>query len=264
MRELIRRLSAFLNNMDAKAMTSLGVSLTLLSFVVAMFFFGQQWLNLDSDDDILGGLMARAAASPWALIGVISVYVLLALTGFPQIVLFAATVIAFGPETGAVYSWIGTMASATFTFGLGHFLGGRWVKKFGGEKVQATIDFLGRHAILASGLIRVVPSAPFIVVNAAAGAAHMPLWKYWLGTSIGIIPKIALVAVLAAFSPDKQSLKQGIDGVVAFFMSRAPKDLLIMALIIPAWITILISARWCYRRMRRRDCDGADNRDEKT
>lgn len=252
MSEWVRRLGRFVTSMDAKAMTSLGVSLTLLGFVVTMFFFGQQWLNL-KEDELLTRIMTRAADSPLALAGVVSVYVLLALTGFPQILLFAATVIAFGPQTGATYAWIGTMVSATFTFGLGHFLGGRWVKRFGGERVQATIDFLGRHAILASGLVRVVPSAPFIIVNAAAGAAHLPLWKFWAGTGIGIVPKIALVALIGVFTPDKDTLKQGVSGIVAFFTSRQPKDLAIMALIIPSWLAILFAARWLYLRMRRRD-----------
>lgn len=250
--EFLRPLGRFLTAMDAKALTSLGVSVILLIFVVLMFFYGQRWLHLN-DEATLASLMQKAAASPWALVAVVSVYVLLALTGFPQILLFAATVLAFGPKAGALYSWLGTMVSATFTFGLGHFLGGRWVKRFGGDRAQSTIDFLGRHAIVASGLVRVVPSAPFIVVNAAAGAAHMPLWKYWVGTGIGIIPKIAVVAVIGALSPDQAVLKEGIDGVVEFFTSRSPRNLAIMALLIPGWLAFLLATRWFYLRMRRRD-----------
>ncbi|MEX0643888.1 MAG: VTT domain-containing protein [Parvularculaceae bacterium] len=250
--EFVRRLERFLSTMDAKAWTSLGVSLALLAFVLVMFVYGQRWLHLDQEGR-LAELMMRAAASPWAIIGVVSVYVLLALTGFPQILLFTATVIAFGPRTGALYSWIATMMSATVTFGLGHMFGGRWVKKFGGERAQSMINFLGRHAILASALVRVVPSAPFIVVNAAAGAAHMPLWKYWVGTGVGIVPKIALVAVIAAIAPDPGVLKKGIGAVLAFFTSRQPLDLAIMALIIPAWVGFLLAVRWYYVRLRRRD-----------
>ena len=104
----------------------------------------------------------RIIASPFAVLGVMSIFAFLALTGFPQILLITATVIVFGPKNGAFYSWLATMASATLTFGLGHFLGGRWVRRFGGERVQRTIDFIGRHGILASGLVRVVPSAPGI------------------------------------------------------------------------------------------------------
>lgn len=133
--EFLRRLGRFLNEMDAKAITSFAVSIILLVFVVLMFLFGKGWLNLQEDGAVMD-LMARAADSPWALVGVISVFSLLALTAFPQILLITVTVIAFGPKTGALYAWIATMASATLTFGMGHFLGGRWVLRLGGERVQ--------------------------------------------------------------------------------------------------------------------------------
>ena len=250
--EFLRQLGRFLNSMDAKAITSLTVSLTLLIFVVLMFLFGQQWLHLN-DDVALLTLMARAADSPWAIIGVISVYALLALTGFPQILLFTVTIIAFGPKTGAIYSWVATMVSATLTFGLGHFLGGRWIRRLGGDRVQRSIDFIGGHGILASGLVRVVPSAPFIVVNAAAGAAHIPMWKFWTGTGIGIIPKILLVAVLAILAPDADVLKEGVSGVVDFFTSRKPADLALIALIVAGWVGFLMVMRWVYKRISRRE-----------
>ncbi|MEZ5893396.1 MAG: VTT domain-containing protein [Parvularculaceae bacterium] len=157
--EFLRRLGRFLTTMDAKAITSLAVSLVLLGLVICMLAFGQQWLNLEQDGQ-LGKLLMRAAESRWAVVGVISIFMVLALTGFPQIWLITATVIVFGPRDGAIYSWIATMASATLTFGLGHFLGGRWLRRYGGEKVQKTIEFIGRHGVMASGLVRVVPSAP--------------------------------------------------------------------------------------------------------
>lgn len=252
MLEFWRRLWRFLGAMDARAWTSLAVSGTLLAFVILMFLFGQDWLHLDRDGE-LTGLLMKAAESDLALIGVISVYTLLALTGFPQILLFAATVIAFGPQKGAIYAWVATMTSATFTFFMGHMLGGRWVQRFGAERVQATVDFLSRHGILASGLIRVVPSAPFVVVNAAAGAAHIPIWKYWLGTGVGIIPKILLVAGIGVFWPDQQALTEGLGGVVDFFQSRRPRDLAILAAIIAAWIGFLFAMRLLYVRLRRSD-----------
>ncbi|MEQ1929227.1 MAG: VTT domain-containing protein [Parvularculaceae bacterium] len=258
-----KSLREVVNNMDAKAITSLTVSLTLLGFVITMFVFGPRWLN-PGDEDMLSRLLGRAAESPLALLGVISVYVLLALTGFPQIALFAATVLVFGPVQGAIYSWIGTMVSATLTFGMGHFFGGQWVKRFGGERTQATIDFLGRHGIIASGLIRIVPSAPFIVVNAAAGAAHLPLWKYLVGSGIGIVPKIAVVAFLRVLVPDKAAFNQGIGGILAFFTSREPKELAIVAAVVVGWIGLLFLARFAYLRLRRRgDASAETERDEK-
>jgi len=104
----LTRLRESLGGADMKSVASIAVSLTLLGFVISMFVFGPQWLNPD-DADMLNRLLGRAADSPLALLGVVSVYSLLALTGFPQIALFAATVLVFGPTLGAIYAWIGTM-----------------------------------------------------------------------------------------------------------------------------------------------------------
>lgn len=249
MTEFLRRLRNFLAMMDAKAITSVALSVALLAFVLLMFLFGPQWLNLYNETALTQAL-ARTAESPWAILGVIFVYSLLALTGFPQIVLFAVTIFVFGAAVGAAYSWIATMASATLTFGFGRFLGGRWIRRMGGDRFQRTFSFVRRRGILASALIRLVPSAPFIFVNATAGAADIPLWKFCAGTGVGIIPKILLVAFLGAFAPDAETLKEGMAGLAAFFAALRPRDLAILAAILGAWIGILLLARRLYRRLR--------------
>lgn len=250
--EFIRGTGRFLAHMDRGTWTSLGVSALLLLFVLTMYFFGQQWLHLEaSDSNAITELMARAGAAPLALLGVISIFALLALTGFPQILLITACVLTFGTVTGAIYSWIATMASAGFTFGLGHVMGANWVARLSGARAQSLIDFLSRRAIITSGIIRIVPSAPFIVINSAAGAAHLPLWKFWLGTGIGIIPKILLVASLSALAPDGSVMRQGVNGLVEFFTSRSPTDLVMMALIIPVWLGFLWLMRQVYLRIKR-------------
>lgn len=249
--ELLRQLRRFLTSMDARAWTSFAVSLVMIAFVVLMFLFGRDWLGLE-EQGRLAEFMDRVAVSPFAVLGVVALYVLLALTGFPQFLLLAATVFAFGPLLGAVYAWIATMISATFTFGLGHFLGGGMVKRLAGTRAQPMIALLARRGVLASALVRVVPSAPFIVVNAAGGAAHIPLWKFWLGSGIGFIPKILLVATIGAFAPSGAVMQDGMQGVADFFTSRDPRHLMVLAAAILAWLGFLLLMRRIYVGMRRR------------
>ena len=248
----LKKFGRFLTTMDAKAATSLFVSATLLAFVLAMFFFGQHWLALD-DEEHLASLLLKASQSSWAVPILISIFVVLALTGFPQILLIAATILTFGPRDGAFYSWLATMISATFTFWFGHWFGGRFVRRFGGARTQSTIEFIGRHGIIASGLIRMVPSAPFIVVNAAAGASHIPLWKYWVGTGAGIVPKIALVATLGAVTPNVSSMQDGVRGILDFFTGREPRDLALLFAVLVGWLGFLYVVRRLYVSLRRRD-----------
>ena len=54
-------------------------------------------------------------------------------------------------------------------------------------------------------------------------------------------------------APSVEVLKDGVTGVVAFFTSREPRDLALIALIIAVWLGFLLFVRWIYRRMRRRE-----------
>jgi len=242
----------FLTSMDSKAATSLGVSAVLMLAVLALFFFGQRWIHID-DEGRLAAWLAEFARSPFAVPIIVGVFFVLALTGFPQWFLIAGTILAFGAREGAFYSWVATMISATFTFALGRWMGGAFVERFGGPRTRATIDFIGRHGVLASAVIRVVPSAPFIVVNAAAGAARIPLWKYWAGTSVGIVPKILIVALLSQLGPDQQSFSGGVSGLRQFIATLTAGDYLLLLSITGGWLGFLFVVRRIYFAMRRPD-----------
>jgi uncharacterized membrane protein YdjX (TVP38/TMEM64 family) len=240
---LFKLIGRFVNNMDAKAWISLSVTLALLAFVLIMMLYGQDWLGLDQTK--VQELMGRISDSPVAIIGVISVFCLLALTGFPQTFLIAGTVAVFGAQQGAMYSWIATMSSATLTFALGNAFGGQAVSRLSAGRATRMIGTLQRHGIMSSMMIRWIPSAPFVVINAIAGAARISILKFWLGTGIGIIPKIIFIA---AFTGQVGQLTN-------FFTSRDPRDLAMMGVILALWLAFLLLVRWLYRCMRPSDLD---------
>lgn len=245
---------------NAATWRRIAVSLACLALVLGAYFFGQQWLHLrEGGSGDVTDMMARAGTAPVALASVIALFCALALTGFPQFLLIAASVTVFNPVTGGIYAWLATMVSAALTFGLGALSGGGWVERLrtrtSGDGARrgrfgASLDFLSRRAILASGLVRLVPSGPFIVVNATAGAARLPLWKFLLGTGIGIIPKIAFVAALMAMAPDGKTLVRGPDAIAAYFASRTAKDWALMAAIVLLWAVFLWGIRKVYKRVR--------------
>ena len=236
-----RQLGRFLNNMDARSAISLLISVALFAFVIFMFVYGERLLQLDSEGELREWLV-YASESLWATPAVFAIYVVLGLAGFPQFLLIGATLFAFRdqPATGAFYAWSATMVSASFNFALGYFFGADLVRRFGGARLNALSAFVGRHGILASGVVRVAPSAPFIIVNMAAGLARIPFWKFLLGTGIGIIPKIAVIALVGA-------------GALEFFLSRDPRDLAIIIVLIALWLGFLYAVRRFYMRLRARD-----------
>ncbi|NHK27837.1 TVP38/TMEM64 family protein [Parvularcula flava] len=238
---LFKMIGRFINNMDARAWTSLLVSLSLLGFILIMALYGREWLGLSQVR--VQDMMIRISESPFAIVGVISVFALLALTGFPQMLLIAGTVAVFGAQQGGIYSWIATMASATLTFAIGHVFGGSFVKKLSAGRMNKMVGMMRDHGIMTTMIVRWTPSAPFIVINSIAGAARISIVKFWIGTGLGIIPKIVFIA---AFTGQ-------VDELMKFFTNRDPQHLVILAVLIVGWLGFLLFVRWLYMRMRRRN-----------
>ena len=188
----MRWLYAFNTNWDRQAWRTLAVSFVLFGGVGVVFLFGAQVLGFNGEATVERWL--GAASGPWALPVAVLSFALLAFIGVPQFVLIAAAVVAFGPWRGFAYSWIGTLVSSMVGFYLGRFAGSRALKTLSGESMQRFMDLVGRNGFLASLIVRLVPSAPFIVVNMAAGVTPMRARDFTAGTAIGIVPKIALTA----------------------------------------------------------------------
>jgi len=188
----MRRLFQFLLEMDAKAWRTLLVSFVLFGGVGFVFLFGAQVLGFNGEATVEHWL--GAASGPLALPVAVAAFALLAFVGVPQFMLIAAAVVAFGAWTGFAYSWIGTMVSSLVGFYLGRLAGGRTLKTLSGEGLKQFMELVGRNGFFASMIVRLVPSAPFIVVNMAAGVTPMRVRDFTAGTALGIIPKIALTA----------------------------------------------------------------------
>jgi uncharacterized membrane protein YdjX (TVP38/TMEM64 family) len=236
----MRRLFQLLSDMDAQAWRTLAVSFLLFGGVGLVFLFGAQVLGFDGEATVEQWL--GAASGPWALPAAVAAFALLAFVGVPQFMLIAAAVVAFGPLTGMVYSWIGTMVSALVGFSFGRMAGARALERFSGEGVRRFTRLIGENGFLASLVVRLVPSAPFIVVNMAAGVTPMRVGSFIAGTALGIVPKIVLTAFAGA------SIVQVLRGDVG-------QNLIWLGLIAAGWIGV----GWLARRWLRGRRQGADN-----
>lgn len=228
----------FLNNLDARALTSAGVSILILAVIAVLVLFGQELLGLDRDG--MRQFLAAVQASPWSFLAVALLFTSLAMVGFPQAVLFAGTVAVFGPWQGSLFAWAATMVSSAATFALGRMFGARWVRKISAGRAQTMIAVMQRRGLLASMIVRWTPSAPFIVINSICGASGMAYWKFAAGTGIGILPKLALIAFFT----------EQIDEMGRFLASGDPGAMLTLGLLVVAWVAFVLFCRWLYRRLR--------------
>lgn len=224
----MRRLLQVLSNMDAQAWRTLAVSFVLFGGVGLVFIFGAPALGFNGEATVQEWL--RAASGPWSLPVAVVAFGVLAFVGVPQIMLIAAAVVAFGPVTGSLYSWVGTMVSSLVGFYLGRAAGAKVLERYSGAGVKRFIKLIARNGFLASLIVRLAPSAPFIVVNMAAGVTPMRLLDFSLGTAIGIVPKIVLTAFAGA-------------SIFRVLRGEIGKDALWIVAIAAAWIAIGLLAR---------------------
>lgn len=229
----MNRVLRFLNRMDARAARAVWVSLALFALVGAIFIIGRFGLNIEPGS--VEAWFEQAAGAWYALPATILLFTLLAFVGAPQFALIAAAVFAFGPVQGFLYAWVATMVSATVDFWLGRFLGADVVRRYGGETVNRISAFVGRNGFWASLIVRIVPSAPFIVVNMAAGVSRMSYFAFIAGAGVGVIPKTALVAFAGG-------------SLIALFSGGDVWALVALAAVALAWIAVMLFARRLLRQ----------------
>ncbi|RJX31850.1 MAG: hypothetical protein C4531_06925 [Desulfurivibrio sp.] len=127
---------------------------------------------------------------------VICAFVVGGLVSFPVTLLIMATVVVFGPLQGFLLSFLGSMISAMAIYGLGHRLGRGPVKRLLGSRVNRVSRQLARRGILTIIVVRIIPIAPFTVINLVAGASHIRPADFLIGSGLGLAPGILLVSLL--------------------------------------------------------------------
>ncbi|HST91086.1 MAG TPA: VTT domain-containing protein [Brevundimonas sp.] len=200
------RILDFILNMEGRRWRAALATALLLGATVGLLMLGKSQFGLAAEEKLEAWLQGYAG-SPWAFAMTMVLFVAAAFIGVPQFILIAACVVAFGPWFGFVYSWVATIGSAAVTYWLGRGPTARLVDRFGGRTMSRLKGFVGKNAFYASFMIRNVPSAPFIVVNMAFGAARAGFWPFLAGCALGVLPKTALVsffggAVVSAVSGD--------------------------------------------------------------
>ncbi|GAA0368475.1 TVP38/TMEM64 family protein [Bacillus horti] len=116
----------------------------------------------------------------------------------PYPIIGGALGLTFGPELGAVYTWVGSAAASIIMFLLLRWLffdwGQRILKKV--KVIDRMTALFERNAFLFILATRMIPFIPSIVVNAYCAASKVGFWPYALASSLGKVPAMFLFAVL--------------------------------------------------------------------
>lgn len=131
---------------------------------------------------------------PAAPLVVVGAYVVAGLLVVPLTLLVVATTIAFGPFTGAAYALAGALTSALVGYAIGRKIGREALGRRAGRALAA-IDARVAGGVLSVATLRLMPIAPFALVNLVAGAAQLRVGTFLAGSLLGFVPGIALIAL---------------------------------------------------------------------
>jgi len=146
--------------------------------------------------DQLLRLGERLRAQPWAVPAIVLLYVAAGVAFVPLTVLVVATILIYGPWGGFGLATAGTVATAVFSYVLGHLLGAEPMRRLGGRTLQRLNAQAGRHGTMIVTALRVLPVAHFHAVSLVAGASSIRFGAYLNGTLIGTVPGIAAIAAV--------------------------------------------------------------------
>jgi phospholipase D1/2 len=194
-------------------------------FVVALALFWE--LAPLFGPETVRSALASIADNRAAPLIVIAIFVAAGFALFPVTVLIAATAAAFGPWLGFAYAAAGALASAIVTYAIGAAIGRRTLRDFLGPRLNRIRQRVARRGVIAIAAIRLVPVAPFTVVNLVAGASAIPLFEYVAGTVLGMLPGLLMISAVG-------------HQLARILSAPTTTDLIVLIAAVMAWIAVSI------------------------
>jgi len=171
----------------------LGVLLALVAASLAWRFTPiSEWVNFNAVIAWQESVKSHPAALAW----VVGAYLLGSLVLFPVVILNLATIFTFGPILGNAYSMAGLLSSAAMGYGIGRSVGRNLLRKVTSPRLRRFLQRAEDHEMATVLTVRVFPVAPFSIVNLLVGASRIRFWIFLLGSAIGRIPGIIVLALV--------------------------------------------------------------------
>jgi phosphatidylserine/phosphatidylglycerophosphate/cardiolipin synthase-like enzyme/uncharacterized membrane protein YdjX (TVP38/TMEM64 family) len=209
------------------------------ALIVALAALGLAWRYSPLGDWLQVGHLAAIAetlrSAPGAPVMVVGAYALASLLAVPITLLIVATALVFGPLTAFLYALCGGLAGAALGFTVGRLLGRDLVRRLAGRRLNVLSRRLAKRGLLAVVAVRILPVAPFTVVNLVAGASHIRFRDFALGTVIGLLPGVTGITLFS-------------DRVIA--AARQPSALTVATL--AAVVAGIVCVTWLLRRLLQR------------
>lgn len=185
-------ITEFVPREDSKPVSGRAVGLGGVILVLALLAAAWRWTPIGEwiDFQSLGAVARTMKDMPFSWAAVVAGYVAAGLVVMPVTLLNAVCAAVFDPGTAWLYAVSGSLASAVVTYLIGNWVGRETVRRWAGTRINELSQRIARRGILAMLIVRLLPIAPFSLVNVVAGASHIRLRDYLVGTFLGMAPGI--------------------------------------------------------------------------
>jgi phosphatidylserine/phosphatidylglycerophosphate/cardiolipin synthase-like enzyme/uncharacterized membrane protein YdjX (TVP38/TMEM64 family) len=155
-----------------------------------------QWTPLGRWIGVTVGTARPLTGSPLAVPLVVAAFVAGQLLLVPVTVMMAATVVLFGPVLGFGYALLGSFTAALVGYGIGRLLP-RGAARGGIARMLSRMSpRLAGRGMRALATAPLVPIAPFLIVNLAAGAARVRPTRFMLRATLTLVPASVVIALV--------------------------------------------------------------------
>ena len=162
--------------------------IVLLAGVFSAMLLNELWGGVLDKESIIRYLESFRN-SPMAVPVIFSIFLAGGFIAVPINLLLVASTIAIGPWLTFGCGFTGSLLSAVIAFLGGKRFGRPILKRITGKKLEKISQKLARGGIFSIAIIRLVPVAPFVVVNLVAGVSKLNFYRFFIGSILGMAPE---------------------------------------------------------------------------
>ncbi len=122
----------------------------------------------------------------------------------------------FGFVNGLILVSFASTSGATLAFLLSRYLFRDALQNRFGDRLASFNENLARDGAFYLFSLRLIPVAPFFVINAVMGLTQLRTWTYWWVSQVGMLPGTIVFVYTGSTFPDLASLAEnGASGIIS-------------------------------------------------
>lgn len=193
----------------------IAIVILILILLICLIYKFQPWNNFEK---IVKSMQGMGLWGPFAYLVVVVIAFIL--PPAPDLVLVAASGLAFGSLLGTVYTIAGALIGGTTSFYLARYLGRPLLERYLGKKRMNHIDrYVAKMGWGLLFITRLIPGFNFSFVSLAAGLTEMSLTGFLSATLLGALPIFIIVSSSGHALPGRPVLF--LAGIAVFIMATA-------------------------------------------